>query len=79
MYVVTLKTEVIVIIINVIMCMTSHWLIGWNNMPALSAYGLYISQLTQMPRVCGSYHDILRWGLLLTRKLMNQGLPPWLG
>ena len=33
----------------------------------------YISQLFWYSRVCGSYHDFLDRGLLLTRKLLNQG------
>jgi hypothetical protein len=38
------------------------------------AYGVYISQLIRYSRACGSYQDFLDWGLLLTRKLLNQGL-----
>ena len=46
----------------------------WGNSPAaVSAYGVYISQLIQYSRACGSYHDFLDRGLLLTRKLLNQG------
>ena len=37
------------------------------------AYGVYISQLIRYSRTCGSYHDFLDRGLLLTRKLLNQG------
>jgi hypothetical protein len=43
-----------------------------SNIPAASAYGVYISQLIRYSRVCGSYPDILDNGLLLTRKLLNQ-------
>ena len=32
-----------------------------------------ISQLIQYSRACGSYQDFLDGGLLLTRKLLNQG------
>ena len=39
--------------------------------PAAHVYGVYISQLIRYASVCGSYHDR---GLLLTRKLLNQGL-----
>jgi hypothetical protein len=33
----------------------------------------YISQLIRYSRACGSYQDFLDRGLLLTRKLLNQG------
>ena len=41
-----------------------------GNIPA---YGVYISQLMQYSRASGSYQDFLDRGLLLTRKLLNQG------
>ena len=44
-----------------------------SNIPAASAYGVYISQLIQYSRACGSYQDFLDRRLLLTRKLLNQG------
>jgi hypothetical protein len=37
------------------------------------AYGVYISQLIRYSKACGSYQDFLDRGLLLTRKLLNQG------
>jgi hypothetical protein len=43
-----------------------------SNVIAVPAYGVYISQLIQISRVCGSYQDFLDRGLLLTRKLLNQ-------
>jgi hypothetical protein len=45
-----------------------------SNIPAAPAYGVYISQLIRCSRACGSYQDFLDGGLLLTRKLLNQGL-----
>jgi hypothetical protein len=33
----------------------------------------YISQMIRYSRACGSYQDFLDRGLLLTRKLLNQG------
>ena len=56
-------------------------------------YTMYISQMLRYSRACGSYQDFLDRGLLLTRKLLNQGFllvklvitsnilrsPPWLG
>ena len=45
------------------------------NIPASPAYGVYISQLIRYSRACGSYQDFLDRGLLLTRKLLNQGFP----
>ena len=44
-----------------------------SNIPAAPAYGVYISHLIRYSRACGSYHDFLDRGLLLTRKLLNQG------
>ena len=36
-------------------------------------WSIYISQLIRYARACGSYQDFLDRGLLLTRKLLNQG------
>ena len=44
-----------------------------SNIPATPAYGVYISQMIRYSRACGSYQDFLDIGLLLTRKLLNQG------
>jgi len=44
-----------------------------SNIPAAPAYGVYISQMIRYSRACGSYQDFLHRGLLLTRKLLNQG------
>jgi hypothetical protein len=44
-----------------------------NKIPAAPAYGEYISQLKRYSRACGYYQDFLDRGLLLTRKLLNQG------
>ena len=44
-----------------------------SNIPAAPAYGVYISQMIRYFRACGSYQDFLDRGLLLTRKLLNQG------
>ena len=43
-----------------------------TNISVAPAYGVYISQLIQYSRACGSYHDLLNRRLLLTRKLLNQ-------
>jgi hypothetical protein len=43
------------------------------NIPESPAYGVYISQLIRYSRVRGSSQDFLDRGLLLTRKLLNQG------
>jgi hypothetical protein len=46
------------------------------NIPVAPAYGvykMYISQLIRYSRACGSYQDFPDRGLLLTRKLLNQG------
>jgi hypothetical protein len=44
-----------------------------SNNPAAPAYVVYIFQIIRYPRACGSYQDFLDRGLLLTRKLLNQG------
>ena len=44
-----------------------------SNIPAAPAYGVYISQMIRYSRAYGSYQDFLDRGLLLTRKLLNQG------
>jgi hypothetical protein len=44
-----------------------------SNIPAVPAYGVYISQLIRYYRAYGSYQDFLDRGLMLTRKLLNQG------
>ena len=44
-----------------------------SNIPAAPAYGVYMSQLIRYSRACISYQDFLDRGLLLTRKLLNQG------
>jgi hypothetical protein len=44
-----------------------------SNIPAAPAYGVYLSQLIQYFRACGSYQDLLDRGELLTRKLLKQG------
>ena len=46
-----------------------------SNIPAASAYGIYISQLIIYCRACGCYHDFPDRGLLLTMKPMNHGYP----
>ena len=44
-----------------------------SSIPAAPAYGVYISQLIRYSRACGLYQKFLDRGLLLTRKLLNQG------
>jgi hypothetical protein len=44
-----------------------------SNIPTATAYGVYISQLIRYSRACGSYKNFLDRGLLLIRKLLNQG------
>ena len=46
----------------------------YSNIPAAPAYGVDISQLIRYSRDCGSYQDFIDKGLLLTSKLLNQGL-----
>ena len=44
-----------------------------SNIPAAPAYGVYLSPFIRYSRACGSYQDLLDRGLLLSRKLLNQG------
>jgi hypothetical protein len=44
-----------------------------SNIPGAPAYGVYISQLIRYSRAWGTYLDFLNIGLLLARKLLNQG------
>jgi hypothetical protein len=43
------------------------------NIPSAPAYGVYISKLIRYSIACGSYQNFIDRGLLLTRKLLNQG------
>ena len=45
-----------------------------SNISAAPAYRVYITKLIRYSRACGSYKDSLDRGLLLTWKLLNQGL-----
>ena len=44
-----------------------------SNIPAAPGYGVCISQLIRYSRACSSYQYFLDRGLLLKRKLLNQG------
>jgi hypothetical protein len=44
-----------------------------SSIPAAPAYGVYISQLIRYSRACDLYQKFLDRGLLLTRKLLNEG------
>jgi len=46
-----------------------------SNIPVAPTYGVYISQLIRYSRACGSYQKFIDRGLLLTRKLLNKGIP----
>jgi hypothetical protein len=43
-----------------------------SNIPLSPAYGVFISQLIRYARACFTYEDFLKWGKLLTKKLMLQ-------
>ena len=51
-----------------------NFLYIWSNVPAAPAYGVCISQLIRYFRACGSYQHFLDKELLITRKLLNQGI-----
>jgi hypothetical protein len=42
-----------------------------NHISAAPACNVYLSQFVRYSRACGSYHDFLDKGFLLTRKLLN--------
>ena len=44
-----------------------------SNITAAPVCGVHVSQLIRYSRACGSYQDYRDRGLLLTRKLLNQG------
>ena len=44
-----------------------------NNIPALPAYGVYISQLKRYSSACAQYSDFLDRAQLLKQQLLNQG------
>jgi len=44
-----------------------------SNIPALLAYGVYISQLIRYSRACAQYIDFLDRAQLLAQKLLKQG------
>jgi hypothetical protein len=44
-----------------------------SNIPAAPAYGSIYLSFDRYSRACGSYQDFLVRGLLLTKKLLNQG------
>jgi hypothetical protein len=44
-----------------------------KNIPASSAYGVYISQLIRYSRACAQYIEFLDKAQLLTQKLLKQG------
>jgi hypothetical protein len=48
------------------------WIFHVSRLSA--AYGVQISQLIRYSRAGGSFHDFFDRGLLLTMKLLNQGL-----
>jgi hypothetical protein len=44
-----------------------------SNIPAVPAYGVYLAQFIRYSRASASCNDFIYRGLLLTRKLLNQG------
>ena len=46
-----------------------------SNIPAASAYGVYISQLIRYSRACGSYQDFLDRGLLVNEEPTEPRVP----
>jgi hypothetical protein len=50
-----------------------NFLFVCSNIPATTAYGVYIFQLMRYSRAGGFYQDFLDRFLQLTRKLLNQG------
>ena len=44
-----------------------------SNIPAGPAYGVYISQLVRIGRICDKYEEFTKRNLLITTRLMRQG------
>ena len=44
-----------------------------SNIPSRPAYGVYISQLVRVGRICSSYKTFCEWHYKLTQKLIKQG------
>ena len=44
-----------------------------SNVPAVPAYGIYISQLVRMGRICDRYEDFVRKNKEVTTRLIEQG------
>ena len=45
-----------------------------SNVPAVLAYGIYISQLVRMGRICDRYEHFVRKNKEVTTRLIEQGL-----
>ena len=44
-----------------------------SNIPSSPAYGVYMSQIIRYARACSDYADFKNRGILLTKKLLQQG------
>ena len=44
-----------------------------SNIPSRPAYGIYISQLVRIGRICSTYEEFVKCNRLLTTRLIRQG------
>lgn len=44
-----------------------------SNIPAGPSYGIYISQLVRIGRICDTYEEFVKRNLLITTRLIKQG------
>ena len=44
-----------------------------SNIPSGPAYGIYISQLVRIGRICSKYEEFVKRNRLITTRLIRQG------
>ena len=44
-----------------------------SNIPSGPAYGIYISQLVRIGRICSTYEEFVKRNRLITTRLIRQG------
>ena len=48
-----------------------------SNIPAGPSYGIYISQLVRVGRICNTYDEFAKRNMTITTKLIKQGFRYW--
>ena len=44
-----------------------------SNIPAVPSYGIYISQLVRIGRICSTYDEFVKRNMVITSRLIKQG------